>query len=96
MQDGFTLLEEKVRKAADLVKRLRKENRSLDEDLAKARGGLQETEKRLHALERAGAGSGERERESQALRAELERLREEREEVRGRIALLIEALDEVE
>ena len=32
MEEGFELLEEKVRKAADLVKRLRKANHDLEEE----------------------------------------------------------------
>ncbi len=91
MEHGFDVLEEKVRKAADLVKRLRKENGSLEEDLAKAKGRLQDAEKRLAALEKeASSGRG---KEAEGLSREVTTLREEREEIRKRIAKLVEVLD---
>ena len=46
MEDGFELLEEKVKKAADLVRRLRRENKDLEGDLAKIKPRLQEAEKK--------------------------------------------------
>ncbi len=46
MQDGFELLEEKVKKAAELVKKLRRENKSLEDDLTKSKWKVQEAEKR--------------------------------------------------
>ena len=47
MDDGFALLEEKVHKAADLVTRLRKENKTLGDEAQKAKAQLQEAEKKL-------------------------------------------------
>ena|SRR6185436_11678197 len=110
MQDGFELLEEKVRKAADLVKRLRKENKSLEEDVTKSKWRVQEAEKRLtileqqaeaaqqsaqaaqKAAEQAGASNGDAEAREQEIAA----LKEEREEVRRRIAKLVHVLEGVE
>ena len=37
MENSFELLEDKVRKAVELVKRLRKENRELQDELQSAR-----------------------------------------------------------
>jgi chromosome segregation ATPase len=93
MQDGFELLEEKVRKAADLVKKLRRENKALEDDLTKAKGRLQEAEKRLLAVEKDLQHSGGKAGESEALAAELGALKHEREEVRRRIAKLVEVLE---
>jgi uncharacterized coiled-coil DUF342 family protein len=102
MQDGFELLEEKVRKAADLVKRLRKENKSLEEDVTKSKWRVQEAEKRLVALEQqarlaaaaqqASASNGDAEARAQEIAA----LKEEREEVRRRIAKLVHVLEGLE
>jgi chromosome segregation ATPase len=97
MENAFGLLEEKVRKAAELVKRLRRENKSLEDDLGGARGQLQEAEKRLSALEkeaRAAPAKGSRDREADE--TELRALRQERAEVRRRIAGLLEILDGLE
>lgn len=94
MDGSFELLEEKVRKAADLVKRLRRENKSLEEDLTRARGRLQDAEKRLDALEKE-RGS-EHPKELEALKGEVKALKQEREEVRNRIAKLVEVLDSLD
>ena len=51
MQDSFDVLEEKVKKAAELVKKLRKENKTLDEQLKDHKARLAEAEKKLAALE---------------------------------------------
>jgi chromosome segregation ATPase len=95
MEQGFDLLEEKVRKAADLVKRLRKENKGLEEDLAKAKGRLQDSEKRLSALEkeRAQAKGGP---EVEELQAEVKSLRQQKDEVRKRIERIVEVLESLD
>jgi len=94
MQDGFELLEEKVRKAADLVKRLRKENKSLEEDVTKSKWRVQEAEKRLVALEQQAEASQSNDSEARA--QEIAALKEEREEVRRRIAKLVHVLEGLE
>ncbi len=94
MEDSFVLLEEKVVKAADLVKRLRKENRTLGEDLSRAKAGMQEAEKKVSALEREKeASSSEHGDGTEGLRRELDALKRERGEVRNRIAKLVELLE---
>jgi chromosome segregation ATPase len=89
MEKSFDLLEERVKKAADLVQRLRKENKSIQEDLGRARSRLTEAEKRLEELENAPDAS----EEVQGLQKDLQALRKEREEVRTRIGKLVEILD---
>lgn len=79
MENSFDLLEEKVRRAADLVKRLRKENTALEE--------------RVVALEKQRGTSAGHAKELEGLAREAKTLREEREEIRQRIAKLVEALD---
>jgi chromosome segregation ATPase len=116
--DSFTLLEEKVRKAADLVRdlrqknqgferelpELRKRNQRLEEELPELRSRVQDLQKALVAAEKApAAGAGEdarklaaSEQELKALRKDREGMRQEREEVRVRIARLVEILDGLE
>lgn len=96
MENAFGLLEEKVRKAADLVKRLRRDNKTLEEELGQARGRLQEAERRTQALEGEAAGAASKSREREGAEQELRALRREREEVRRRIAGLLEILDGLE
>lgn len=93
MENSFDLLEEKVRKAADLVRRLRKENKALDEDLTKARGRLDAAEKSLQALERQKGATEDQHKELEAKDQELKALRRERDEVKSRIARIVEVLE---
>ena len=96
MQDGFEQLEEKVKKAADLVKRLRRDNKALEDDLTKAKWRLQEAEKRLLAVEKDLEPKGGKAGEGEALAEELSVLKQEREEVRRRVAKLVTVLDGLE
>ena len=94
MDDSFELLEEKVRRAADVVRKLRRDNRSLEEEASKAKSRLQEAEKRLSSLEKQlAAPAGPDPEAVKALEADLKSLRAEREEVRRRIGKLVEILD---
>lgn len=93
MENSFDLLEEKVRRTVDLVKRLRKENKGLEDDLARARARLDEAEKTLHSLERERGAQSAQTGQLEALGKEVKTLRQEREDVRGRIAKLVEALE---
>jgi uncharacterized protein involved in exopolysaccharide biosynthesis len=96
MENSFDLLEERVRRTADLVKRLRKENKGLEDDLARARGRLDEAEKTLSGLERDRGAQAEKAGQADLLGKELKVLRQEREDVRLRIAKLVEILDGVD
>jgi predicted RNase H-like nuclease (RuvC/YqgF family) len=93
MEDSFALLEDKVHKAADLVKRLRKENKSLGEESAKAKGALQDAEKKLAALQKEKAQAADQSDAAEKLREEVTTLQKERTEVRNRIAKLVELLE---
>jgi predicted nucleic acid-binding Zn-ribbon protein len=95
MEEGFELLEQKVRKAADLVKRLRKANHDLEEERSRLGARVKEAEKRLDTLEKE-RGSSSDEGRRRALAEEVAGLRQEREEIRRRIARLVEVLDGLE
>jgi septal ring factor EnvC (AmiA/AmiB activator) len=97
MEEGFELLEEKVRKAADLVKRLRKANHDLEEERSRLGARVKEAEKRLDTLEKQrGSSSSEEGHRRDGQAEELAALRREREEIRRRLARLVEVLDGLE
>ena len=96
MENNFELLEDKVRKAVELVKRLRKENRDLQDELGKTRPRLQDLEKKLEVAEKHRGAATADAGKAEALARELKDLRHEREEIRRRIAKLVEALDSLE
>jgi chromosome segregation ATPase len=108
--DTFSLLEDKVRKAAALVRELRqrnqgleqelpevrKRNQRLEQELPELRTRVQELHKALEAAEKGVGDLGEDARKLAAAEQELKGLRQEREEVRLRIARLVEVLDGLE
>ena len=96
MENSFELLEDKVRKAVDLVKRLKKENKDLHDQVAKAGPRLQELEKKLEAAEKHRGAASADAGKAEALAREVKELRHEREEIRRRIAKMVEALDTLE
>ena len=96
MEQGFELLEEKVRKAADLVKHLRKANHDLEEERSRLGARVREAEKRLDSLEKQRASSSDDGHRREALAEEVAAWRREREEIRRRIAKLVEVLDGLE
>jgi predicted nucleic acid-binding Zn-ribbon protein len=96
MDDSFELLEQKVRKAAELVRSLRAKNQALEQDVVDAKQGLKEAEKRLAALEKQRQSASAQSKQHAALEKEVGILREEREEIRTRIAKLVEVLDGLE
>jgi len=93
MEDSFALLEEKVHKAAELVKRLRKENKTLGEVAEKAKNALQDAEKKLAVLQKEKAAAEGGTQAAEKLRGEVEQLQKERGEVRNRIAKLVDLLE---
>ena len=93
MENAFDLLEEKVRKAAELVKRLRDEKKELEQQAARAHARLEEAEKKLGAVDHERASVAKRGRELESAQREVETLRHEREEVRTRIARLVDLLE---
>ena len=79
MEDAFDQLEDRVKKAAEVVKRLRHENKT-----------LQAT---VQAMEKGKGASGEETRRLDALGQEVKDLRGEREDIRRRISKLVQVLD---
>ncbi len=96
MENSFDLLEEKVRKAADLVRKLRKEKQAFEEEAAKAKGALKDAEKQLHAAQKDKGASAEQQAQLDSLQKEIATLRQERTEVRNRIARLVEVLEDLD
>jgi chromosome segregation ATPase len=108
--DTYSLLEDKVRKAAALVRDLRQRNQSLERELPEARkrserleeelpelrSRVQDLQRALQAAEKGVGASGEDAKRLAATEQELKILRQEREEIRIRIARLIEVLDGLE
>ena len=93
MENSFDVLEEKVRKAADLVRRLRKENQSLEQGLERAKDRLAEAERKLAQLEQDHGAATEGARAAEPAQRELTGLRREREEVKNRIGRIVEILE---
>ena len=93
MDDGFEQLEEKVRKAADTVKRLRDEKQALERE----RNQLQH---RLEEAEKSGPGTGgpspAETRRLESLSEELKQMQQERAQIKKRIASLLEVLEGLE
>jgi predicted nucleic acid-binding Zn-ribbon protein len=96
MENGFDLLEDKVKKAAELVKKLRRENSGLEEQLAEGKKRLADAEKRLTSIEKDKGASADLTKEVELLGREVKTLRDERTEVRNRIAKLVEVLESLE
>lgn len=96
MAEGFELLEEKVRRAADLVRRLRSENVELSRARDQLQARLQEAEKALSGASKQRGAAEDQGRRVEALTREVQGMREERDQVRQRIAQLVEVLDGLE
>jgi seryl-tRNA synthetase len=89
MDDGFELLEEKVRKAAETVRRLHEEKQGLERERNQLRHRLDEMEK---AGPGKGAAAGDA-RRLESLAQELKHMQQEREQIKQRIASLLEVLE---
>jgi FtsZ-binding cell division protein ZapB len=89
MDEGFELLEQKVRQAAETVRRLREQNRDLEHEKARLQQRVQEAEKAASAPRTSAAEA----RRLESLSHEVELLQREREEVRKRIAALLRVLE---
>jgi len=92
----FDVLEERVRKAADTLKRLRSHNEELEKERTKLRSAVHELEKRVSGLEKQGKQAAAESGKLEALDEEVQELRAERQEIRRRIARLVEVLDTLE
>ena len=93
MENAFDQLEDRVKKAAEVVKRLRHENKTLQDELGRIRPRLQEVEKTVQGMEQGKGASADETRRLDALGQEVKDLRAEREEIRRRIAKLVQVLD---
>jgi len=96
MENSFDVLEDKVRKAVEVVKRLRKENKDLHDQLGKAQPRLEEMEKKIEALDKQRGAATAEAGKAESLAREVKELRHEREEIKRRIARIVEALDALE
>jgi predicted RNase H-like nuclease (RuvC/YqgF family) len=93
VEKGFELLEQKVRKAAELVKRLQSENKALGTQLAEGQSRLKQAVRDLETAEKKREVSPEEAKKLEALQREVSDLRGEREEIKARVARLVEVLD---
>ena len=94
--NGFDVLEDKVRKATDLVKKLRKENEKLQGEVDELRPRLAKTEKQLADAEKKKGASADDAKRVEELTAELAAIRKDRDEVRKRVAKLVDVLESLE
>lgn len=96
MQDSFDILEEKVKKAADLVRKLRKDNKSLDDQLKENKAKLADAEKKLAALEaQVGDVAGSAAKVDELV-AEIETLKGAQDQVRTRVAKIVSLLESLD
>jgi predicted RNase H-like nuclease (RuvC/YqgF family) len=94
--NGFDVLEEKVKRASELVKKLRKENEKLHAEVADLRPKLEKAEKHLGEVEKRSKSAGEDAKRVEELTAELAAVRKDREEIRKRVSRLVELLESIE
>jgi predicted nucleic acid-binding Zn-ribbon protein len=85
-----------VRQAADTVRRLRSEKEQLEQERGTLRSAVQEMERKVAALEKQGKEAASGGAKLEALRNEVDQLRHEREEIRRRIAKLVDVLEAID
>ena len=94
MDNAFDLLEQRVRRAAEALRRLQAENADLTKQLGRAQGALQQAEKALDAAEKRPAAPNPTDaRQIDTVQKELEAMRKDKDELRSRIARLVHVLD---
>ena len=94
MDNAFDLLEERVRRAAEALRRLQTENADLKKQLGRAQTALQQAEKALHAAEKQSAVSSPADAQRlDTLQKEVQALRKDKDDIRHRIGRLVEVLD---
>jgi predicted nucleic acid-binding Zn-ribbon protein len=96
VQNAFDQLEERVKKAAEALRRLQIENEALRAEVNGLEGRLRVAEKAAEASPKKASGAAESARRASALESEVASLRQERQEVRNRLARLVELLEELE
>jgi predicted nucleic acid-binding Zn-ribbon protein len=94
VDNAFDLLEERVRRAADALRRLQAENADLKKQLGGAQAALGKAERALEAAEKhRPTANPDDARRLEALTSEVTAMRRDREELRSRIGRLVEALE---
>jgi len=96
MQDSFDILEDKVKKAAELVKKLRRDNKGLEDQLKDSKAKLAEAEKKLSALEAQMGDAAGHAAKIDGLTNEVATLRGEQEQVRTRVAKIVALLESLD
>ncbi len=91
MDNAFAVLEDKVRRTAELVQSLRKQNASLQKELSRLKPQLEQARKAIESMEAKAGGP-----DAADLSRQLAALRQEREDVRRRLARVVETLDGLE
>lgn len=94
--NAFDVLEDKVRKATELVKKLRKENDGLQGELDEMRLRVAKAEKQLGDASRQKKLGEDDAHRVEELTSEVASLRKDREEVKKRIATLVDLLESLE
>lgn len=92
----FDLLEQRVKAAADVVRRLRKENATLAQSAQAAQTSAAGLQERLATAQREKESSGAVAKDLLAARGELKTLHAERDQIRKRIEKIVSLLDEIE
>ena len=94
MDNAFDLLEGRVRRAAEALRRLQGENADLKTQVGRAQTALQQAEKALAAAEKQHAAPSPLDTQKlDGLQKEVQALRKDKEAIRDRIARLVEVLD---
>ena len=94
MDNAFDLLEQRVRRAAETLRRLQAENADLKKQLGRAQSALQQAEKALSAAEKQAAAPNPADTQKlDALQKEVVALRKDKDEIRDRLGRLVEVLE---
>jgi predicted RNase H-like nuclease (RuvC/YqgF family) len=96
MQDSFDILEERVKTAAELVRKLRRDNQGLEDQLKENKARLAEAEARVSALEEQAGDTVGRGANLAQLTAEIETMKGEQDEVRTRVARILALLESLD
>ncbi len=96
MEDSFKLLEERVKKAVARLRELRSENEVLRGELKAAAARAGEAEQKLRAAAEQTSGEAEASARLEAAEREARDLRERQEQLRERMAVLLETLEKLD
>jgi FtsZ-binding cell division protein ZapB len=94
LENAFDLLEQRVRRAAETLRRLQAENADLKKQLGRAQSALQQAEKALSAAEKQAAAPNPADTQKlDTLQKEVVALRKDKDEIRDRLGRLVEVLE---